>query len=104
MEIENEIRRAIESGKVVLGYRECEKNVLKGIGRLLIVSKRFEKKKVEKLEHIAEVAKIPFLSFDRSPMELGAICGKPYAVSTILVLDAGKSKIMEAVKRGEKKK
>ncbi|MCX8190394.1 MAG: 50S ribosomal protein L30e [Candidatus Diapherotrites archaeon] len=104
METGVEIRRAVDSGKVLIGYRECEKNVLKGIGRLLVVSKQFEKKKIEKLKHIADIAGIPFMYFEGSPAELGAICGKPHTVSTILILDEGKSKIIEIGKRGEKGK
>ncbi|MEM4598850.1 MAG: 50S ribosomal protein L30e [Candidatus Diapherotrites archaeon] len=104
MDVGVEIRRAVDSGKVLIGYRECEKNVLKGIGRLLIVSKQFENKKIEKLKHIANVAGIPFMQFEGSPAELGAICGRPHTVSTMLVLEEGKSKIVEIHKRGEKSK
>lgn len=104
MDIETEIRRAVDSGKVLIGFRECEKNVLKGIGKLLIVSKKLDEKKREKLKHIADVSEIPCIELEKGPMELGAICGKPYRASVMLIIDPGKSKVLEATKKSRDKK
>jgi len=104
MDIESEIRRAVDSGKVLIGFRECEKSVLKGIGKLLILSKKLDKKKKEKMKYIAELSGIPYLDFEKGSMKLGALCGKPYRASAILILDPGKSKVLEATKKSSEKK
>ena len=104
MDMEKEIRRAVDTGKVLFGFRECEKNVLKGIGKLLIVSDNLESEKKEKLKYCAELSEIPCFDFEKSSLALGALCGKPHAVSAMLILDPGKSKILEITKKSSEKK
>ena len=104
MQAEKEIRRAVDTGKVIMGFRECEKNVLKGIGKLLIISNSVDEKKKEKLKYVAELSGIPFFDFEKSSIKLGALCGKPYAVSVMLILDPGKSKVLEITKKSREKK
>lgn len=103
MDVEKEIRRAADTGKVLFGFRECEKNVLKGIGKLLIVSVNLESEKKERLRYCAELSEIPCFDFKKDSLALGAVCGKPHAVSAMLILDPGKSKILELQKSSEKK-
>ena len=104
MDSEKEIRRAVDTGKVIIGFRECEKNVLKGIGKLLIVSGSVDEKKKEKLRYIAELSEIPYFDFKNTSMKLGALCGKPYPISVMLIMEPGKSKVLEITKKGSEKK
>ncbi len=103
MDVEKEIRRAVDTGKTVFGFRECEKNVLKGIGKLLIVSSNLEKEKKEKLKYFAELSNIAFFEFEKSSLDLGALCGRPHSISAMLIIDPGKSKVLEIAKSSEKK-
>lgn len=101
MDENKEIRRAIESGTVVFGEKQAEKNILNGIGKLIILSENIEKKHKEKIQHIAKLAGIPFYEFKGSSIELGSICGKPFPISMCLVLLPGKSKIIEIARKAE---
>jgi len=94
IEEKKEIRRCVETGKVIFGEKQTEKNVLKGIGKLIIISNSVLQTKREKIMHLAKLAEIPFYEFNGTARELGSICGKPFNISMLLVLDKGKSNIM----------
>ncbi|MCX6800917.1 MAG: 50S ribosomal protein L30e [Candidatus Diapherotrites archaeon] len=97
MEINKEIRRAVDTGKVSFGQRQCLKNLASGKGELVIVSENLPRNEKEKVEHMAKIENKKFYVFSGNGLTLGSICGKPFVVSTMLVLDAGKSKVLEAV-------
>ncbi|MBU0636584.1 50S ribosomal protein L30e [Candidatus Micrarchaeota archaeon] len=93
-----EIRRAVDTGKVVFGFRQTEKNVLKGKGQIVIVSRNCPQRLSEKIQYLSQIAGIPFFELERNALYLGSICGKPFLVSSLLVLDKGKSKVLEIPK------
>ncbi len=90
-----EIRRAVDTGKVSFGYKTCQKNLLKGEGELIIVSSNMPGNEKETLEQLAKVEGKKFYMFQDSGLVLGSICGKPFVVSAMIVLDKGKSKVLE---------
>jgi large subunit ribosomal protein L30e len=95
MDIPKEIRRAVDTGTVSFGYRNAEKNILKGKGEIVIISRNCPQRLSERIRHYSQIAGIPFFEFEGSALELGSICGKPFMVSTLLVLDKGKSKVLD---------
>ncbi len=102
MNINIEIRRTVDTGKVDFGENQTEKNILKGNGELIIISSNTKKLVKEKLEHYSKLSEIPFYEFKGTSVELGSVCGKPFPVSVLTVLNKGKSKILEINKPEEK--
>ena len=90
-----EIRRAVDTGKVAFGYRECQKKILAGVGEMVIVSKNMPKNEKETLKQIVAVEGKKFYEYSETGLVLGSVCGKPFVVSAMLILDAGKSKVLE---------
>ena len=90
-----EIRRAVDTGKVAFGFRECQKKMLLGAGELVIVSKNMPANDKEVLKQIATVEGKKFYEYAETGLVLGSVCGKPFVISAMLVLDAGKSKVLE---------
>jgi large subunit ribosomal protein L30e len=90
-----EIRRAVDTGKVSFGYKTCQKNLLKGEGELIIVSSNMKSNEKEKLEQLAKVEGKKFYIYQDNGLVLGSICGKPFVVSAMIILDKGKSKVLE---------
>lgn len=85
------IRLTVESGKVGFGSRKAVADDVK----LLIIAKNAP----EKIRENISKSKIPVLEFDGSTMQLGAVCGKPFPVSVLSVLDEGNSNILELAKK-----
>ncbi len=95
VDVPKEIRRAVDTGVVAFGFRSAEKNILKGKGEIVIISGNCPQRLSERIRHVSQIAGIPFFEFEGSALELGSICGKPFLVSTLLVLEKGKSKVLD---------
>ncbi|MFA5931003.1 MAG: 50S ribosomal protein L30e [archaeon] len=95
VEANKEIRRAVDTGKVSFGYKQAKKNLLSGNGEMVIVSKNLPKNEKETLKQIANVESKKFYEYDDTGLVLGSVCGKPFVISVMLILEAGKSKILE---------
>ena len=96
-----EIRRAVDTGKVVFGVRRVEKNLLTVKGEIVILSSNIPVITKERLVQQASLAKIPVYEYEGNALDLGAICGKPFVVSAMFVSDAGKSKIKELTRKAK---
>jgi large subunit ribosomal protein L30e len=90
-----EIRRAVDTGKVLFGYKEAKKKLLAGEGQMVIVSKNMPKNEKETLKQIANVESKKFYEYAENGLVLGSVCGKPFVISTMLILEEGKSKVLE---------
>lgn len=88
-----EIRRAVDTGKVEFGTKESLHELRQGNGQLLVIAHNTPPLVAEDLRHLATLAEVPVYSFAGNGLELGSVCGKPYVISTLLVMDAGKSKV-----------
>lgn len=94
-----EIRRAVDTGKVVFGQKQCQKELLKGNGQLIIFSKNIPIIEKEKLLYLAQVEEKKTFDFEQDGLTLGSICGKPFVISTLMVINKGKSKVLELVEK-----
>ena len=99
-----EIRRAVDTGKVLFGARESTYALRHGEGQLLIVTHNSPVLALDDLKHTATLSEIPIYVFKGTGLELGSVCGKPYVISTILILDAGKSKVQDLANAKEEGK
>jgi large subunit ribosomal protein L30e len=95
IEASTEIRRAVDTGKVVFGQKQCQKELLKGNGEIIVFSNNIPSIEKEKLEYLAKLKNKKIFEFSKNGLNLGSICGKPFVISTLLVLDKGKSKVLE---------
>ncbi len=94
MDFSFQLRRAMETGKVLLGFRQTEKSLLNGRAKLIIVSLNPPEREKRRILHLAKLAGIPVYSFPGTSIELGYTAGKPFRVSFIAVEDPGDSEIL----------
>jgi large subunit ribosomal protein L30e len=95
MDSAKEIRRAVDTGKVAFGYKQCKKEILAGRGKLVIAASTLQPNEKETLKHIAGIEQKKYFEYPDTGLNLGSICGKPFVVSAMLILDEGKSKVLE---------
>lgn len=90
MDINKALKTAVTTGKVLFGYEQTVKAINTKKAKLIIVSQNCPD------EHLTfiEKHKVPFYRFGGSNVELGSICGKPFSVSMLSVLNAGESEIL----------
>jgi len=83
------LKIADSTGKVVFGERESEKAVRSGEAQLIILANNYRNEFLTGGEH-----EVRSHVYKGNNMELGALCGKPFSVSALVVIDKGSSNIL----------
>ena len=68
------------------------------MAKLLVVASKNRGDNVQDIAHMAKISNIRVVMFDGTSMELGALCGKPFSVSAVSIIEQGNSKILEDTK------
>ena len=89
--LRKEIKKVITTGKVYYGLKQAKKAIKKGEAKMLIVAENCPEK--------FEKEKIPKIVFEGDGIELGAVCGKPFNISVISVINPGESVLEKMVKK-----
>lgn len=91
MDFNLSLRRAIKTGKVVLGQNSVEKVIAENKAELVIVAKNAP----EKVRTVLTASEnLPLYEFDGSSRQLGKECGRDHMVSVLAIVDAGESDIL----------
>lgn len=91
MDFHASLRRAMKSGKVLLGRNITEQSIKAGEVKLVVLAANCPG---EFRERITGAGQVPIHVFDGSSVQLGKACGKPFMVSALAVIDAGESDIL----------
>ncbi len=94
VDINKEIRQAVDSGKVILGRDKSLKAVKLGHAKLVIVASNCQSEVLVDIKRYGGLANIPVHIFGRDSAELGVACGKPFLISVLAVLEPGNSNIL----------
>ncbi|TDA30322.1 MAG: 50S ribosomal protein L30e [Hadesarchaea archaeon] len=95
--INEEIRRAAESGKVVLGTDRSLKLLRAGKVKMVIVASNCPDKVKREVEYLSKLFGVPLFRYPGSSVELGTAVGRPFSVNVCSVLDPGNSSILSTV-------
>jgi large subunit ribosomal protein L30e len=87
IDIGRALKSAITTGKVEFGVDQTEKAVKTGKAQLVILARNCPS------EYLRD-ANVKCHVYEGNNMELGALCGKPFSVSALAVIDKGTSNIL----------
>ena len=93
-DLSSDVRLAVDTGKVSLGYREVIKAVNTNSAKAIVVADSGKKSIVDDINHVCKIAGIRLISFKGGSLKLGTVCGKPYSVNSLAIIDAGNSNII----------
>ncbi|MFH1448401.1 MAG: 50S ribosomal protein L30e [Candidatus Micrarchaeota archaeon] len=93
MNINKAIRMAVDTGDVKFGARSTIKNVVSGKSKMVIISNNCPRETREDLERNSKLSGVHLFRFGGTSIELGSLCGKPFLVSSMVILDVGDSNI-----------
>lgn len=94
-DLNNDLRLAVDTGSVVLGTEETTKAISGNQAKLVVVSAKGKAEAVADIAHLCNIAGVKLLKFKGSSIELGTVCGKPYSINSLAVIEGGNSKILE---------
>ncbi len=89
--ISKELARAISTGKIIFGHKMVVKNADKAKAFIMSMDCPYKE------EVMNATGDKPVYIYKGNNIELGNICGKPFGVSVIAIMDEGKSKIIDII-------
>jgi len=95
---DQELRIAIATGKVYLGTSSALREMRRGRARMVILSSNCPAEMAERIIELGALSGVPVIRHARTSIDLGALCGKPFPVSAIVINEPGDSKILSMVK------
>lgn len=98
IDVAKSIRLCVDSGEVRMGAKNALKLALKADQKLLVLASNCPQHVAEDLKRACGLSQVPVLDFKGTSMELGVVCGKPFPISALSVLNEGDSDILQAVK------
>lgn len=93
--VEKEIRSAVDTGKVIMGERETLKAVKNRGLKLVICASNCKAELKEELEKHTNISEVPVYKFGGSSLELGAVCGRPHLISMLGIISSGDSDVLK---------
>lgn len=95
MNLQRQLRLALESGEVAIGFKESMKAIRAGKAKLLIVASNHPRM-VRKL--LEEASDVPIYRFKDSNVDLGVLCGRRHPISILAIKKPGESEILNLAK------
>ncbi|MGF3584598.1 MAG: 50S ribosomal protein L30e [Thermoplasmatota archaeon] len=93
VDVDKVLKNVVKKGKVKIGARQTQIAIRDGKARLVVIAKNCPFS--SDISKMADEKKIPVYNYGSSSVDLGAACGKTFAVSVFAVLDDGGSHIMQ---------
>ncbi len=96
-DIERELVNALKTGTVILGSRKTLKHLKLGRAKAVIVAANAPPELRSDILYYARLGGIPVYVYPGTSVELGAVCGKPFTVASLAIIDPGSSRILELI-------
>lgn len=95
IDVQKAIAAAVKTGKVSLGADSAIQNAQTGKTKLIVIASNCPRNTSADIEYYCKLSKVPFIVFKGSSLDLGGVCGKPFAVSALSIREAGDSDILK---------
>lgn len=99
--LESELKMVLKTGKVIIGSKQTIKYVKLGKAKMVILAANAPPNIRNDILYYAKLSNIPVYIYKGTSVDLGVLCGKPFMVSAITILDEGESRILELVEKSE---
>jgi large subunit ribosomal protein L30e len=94
-DIAKSLRTAIKDGKVLIGAKNTLDSIQNGDARLIVLASNCP----QRFQQAIAARSVLTVSLEMSSVELGAVCGKPFTISALSIVDPGSSDIMSIAEK-----
>lgn len=91
--VDKSLIKVVRTGSVIIGANRTIDAAEQGNAKLVVLASNCPEHVKAKVEETG----VPVLVYEGTSVELGPICGKPFTIAAMAVLDAGESDILAAV-------
>jgi len=92
-ELEKGLTIIARSGELVLGARNVERLLRRRRAKAILFSRDSPDDLRSKILPLAKRRNVPVFKSSRTNTELGRLCGRPYVVSALAIIDFGAAKV-----------
>ncbi|MHC1610920.1 MAG: 50S ribosomal protein L30e [Candidatus Methanospirareceae archaeon] len=95
-DLNRELQRVLNSGKVLIGSKEARKAFMRGEAKIIIHASNCPEKIKKWFEDGDRGGDegVTIYEYPANSLELGLACGKPYPVASLCITDTGDSEIL----------
>jgi large subunit ribosomal protein L30e len=94
-DVNRELKKVVNSGKMVIGTKEAVKAVRKNDAKIVIHASNCPEKVKERFNDVENADDdITVYEYPANSFELGLACGKPYSIASLCITDTGESEIL----------
>lgn len=90
--VDKSLIKAVKTGKVIIGANRTVDAAAKGSAKMVILASNCP----EDIKKRVQETNVPVLEYEGTSVELGPVCGKPFTIAAMAILDAGESDILAA--------
>ena len=88
-----------KTGKTIVGYRKVIDVLLNDSANAILLSSNCPPKYKERVTYYSQLADTACVITDFDSLELGSLCGKPYPISAMAVLEQGDSDLLDTINK-----
>lgn len=90
--VDKSLIKAVKTGKVIVGANRTIDAAANGSAKMVVLASNCP----EDIKKKIQATDIPVLEYEGTSVELGPVCGKPFTIAAMAILDAGESDILAA--------
>jgi len=98
-DVRSDLGTVLKTGKVELGTKKVLSILLMDNPKVVLISANCPNEIKERVTYYAKLANVPSTVTGESSIELGSVCGKPFPVSVLAVMDEGDSDILSKFRK-----
>jgi len=88
--VDKSLIKAMKTGTVILGTNRTIDAAVDGSAKLVVLASNCP----ENVKKTLQSTNVPILEYSGTNVELGPVCGKPFTIAAMAILDAGESDIL----------
>jgi large subunit ribosomal protein L30e len=90
--VDKSLIKAVKTGKVIIGANRTIDAAANGSAKMVVLASNCP----EDIKKKVQATQVSVLEYEGTSVELGPICGKPFTIAAMAILDAGESDILAA--------
>ena len=95
MDLNVALKRIIETGKAEFGSEKTVKSINDKKAKAIVIAANCPGLVRDLIENHAQIAKVPVVNYPGTSLQLGEVCGKPFLIASLAVIDTGNIQLSE---------
>ncbi|MDQ1274783.1 MAG: large subunit ribosomal protein L30e [Euryarchaeota archaeon] len=88
--VDKSLIKAVKTGKVIIGANRTVDAAADGSAKMVVLASNCP----EDIKKKVQETSVPVLEYEGTSVELGPVCGKPFTIAAMAILDVGESDIL----------